>query len=108
MKFDHVLDQGRVILADGLIAGKPFAGIISDIMALGERYGEDEAAVSTSFFVTTSQESFEEALRNAVAAAFEQLFSKNCQMSTIVYHAAAAGAAIGFKVARARQKENVV
>lgn len=104
--FQDVLDRGRVIFADGLIAGKPFADIMTDIMVLGERYGcrEAEDKSKTNFFVSTRHETFANAQREVVLAGLEYLFSGKRDISSIIWQAAAMGAACGFQSTRAMQK----
>lgn len=105
--FQDVLDRGRAIFADGLIAGKPFADIMTNIMALGERYGcrEAEDKSKKTFFVTTRHETFQDAQREVVLHGLEDLFSTKRDFSNIIWRAAAVGAACGFQSTRALQQQ---
>lgn len=100
--FNDILDESKIIFADGIIQGKPFAQIITDILNLAERYGEAYAKTEKFFFASTSLESYEEVQRFAVSYAFERLFKGN-NIGDIIHSAALSGASWGFQQQRKHQ-----
>src|SRR3546814_19851302 len=86
----------RTISADGLIVGKRFADIISEIMQSAAAYGADEARRSAHFFATTKETDFEQLKAAIVLSATRTLFQSG-NLDEIIRITALSAAAFGFQ-----------
>ena len=99
--FEKLNDVGLTIMADGLIGGKRFAEIISEIMQIAAAYGADEASRSAHFFATTKETDFDQLKASIVLSSTRSLFQSG-NLEEIVRTTALTAAAFGFQSQRKR------
>lgn len=101
--YEKMISVGQAIMADGLIQGKGFASIISEIMHLAAAYGADEANRTSHFMASVAETDFDELKASLVLRSTEQLF-EGTKLRAIIQQTVLAAAAFGFQGQRQREK----